>query len=147
MTEGLRSQIAHAEAMLRESESRLAAFSGLRDELRQLVGHAEMDEGKIVAEWSAADGLVALDLDPKAMRMASADLAAAIRATVRDAIADLSTRSRQAIRDAGALPASAADPEALQQRLVEVREQFTRTGRTAADGLDRAQAHLDRVDR
>src|SRR5438128_1956209 len=114
MTESLRSQLASAESMLRDSESRLTAFSGLRDELRTLVGHAEFDEGKIVAEWSAADGLTALDLDPRVMRMASADLSAAIRATIRDAITDLSNRSRQVISDAGALPTGGTTPAQLQ---------------------------------
>lgn len=147
MTESLRSQLATAETMLRDSETRLNAFHGLRDELRSIVGHAEFDEGKIVAEWSATDGLTTLELDPRTMRMPSMDLAEAIRTTIRDAVADLGARTQQVIRERGALPTDATSPEQLQQRLAQVREQFVSTGRAAADGLDRAQERLDRVER
>ncbi|WP_375487510.1 hypothetical protein [uncultured Jatrophihabitans sp.] len=130
-------QIEQAEQAMRRAEAQLGNFQTLRPLLAELVGHADTADDKVHVDWTA-QGLSRLDIDPRAMRLPSEDLAAEIRAAIAAAIADLREQTRSALAAAGlgtGTPQSAED----------VREQLAQLRETTVDGARRAMSDLDRA--
>lgn len=86
----------------------LERLTTMRTRMAEAVGTGESAEGLITARFTAADGLAALDLDPRALRVPSADLAEYIRLAVNNAYDDY----RAAIQQIGAEGFGGSDPEA-----------------------------------
>ena len=141
MTESLYSQIAAAEDALRASQAALGRADQVREALAGIVGRAEGADGRVVVECTPTEGLTALELDPKAMRMASADLAAAIKATIVAAGADMRSQIQRAMADVGAASMPSADE--VREQLTGVHQQFLGAARAATAGLSDAQRLLN----
>ncbi|MFD0851076.1 YbaB/EbfC family nucleoid-associated protein [Actinomadura adrarensis] len=133
------------EALLRQSQERVEKILGLRDQTRDLTGTAETPDGRIKVTCTSDDPVAELHIDPRAMRMPSGDLAAAIKETVRKALAD---RERQ-VEQLSSQEYGEDDPmallsnkEAAMQALSEARTMFDRAGRDAQSMMDQLQQHL-----
>jgi hypothetical protein len=120
---------------LDELRRRLGEARQVRAELATLVGSGESADGLIHARVTDADGLAALTLNPRAMRLDSAELAERILATVRAAQADLQQR-KQAVAGPEFDPAALADPSAIQAQLDEAAASFRRTSTDVSAVLD-----------
>jgi hypothetical protein len=97
----------------------LEEVRALKDRIATLVGRAE-----------SPDGLSALDVNPRAMRLQSQELSEAILRTVRAARADLDEQRRAALADVmgtGFDPTAPVDPAALRGRIDEAADAFRRT--------------------
>ena len=136
--EELSRRLDDADAAMHVAEDRLGNFRTMAATLAELVGRAESDDGHVVVEWTSA-GLSVLDLDPRAMRLPSADLAAAIRATVTAAMADLREQTRAAIAGFGLGPDTAPTPEQVREQLADLRRLTMGGARQAAADIDRAE--------
>ncbi|MBE7186736.1 YbaB/EbfC family nucleoid-associated protein [Jatrophihabitans endophyticus] len=145
MTEGLWSRLSSAESLLRESEDKIARLRDMQTALTDLVGRAETADGRVVVEFEHGKGLTTLELDPKAMRMPSEDLAAAIKQAITEANEDLRWKVAEAVSASGAPTAVSA--EEAQAQMAAVREQLLSHGRAAAEGFERASALLQQRNR
>nr|BFE32692.1 hypothetical protein GCM10010200_049430 [Actinomadura rugatobispora] len=136
---------AEFDALVRQSQERVARIASMREQAGALTGTAETPDGRIKVTCTADDPLAELRIDPRAMRMASDDLAAAIRETARRALAD---RDRQ-VEKLAAQEYGDDNPldllnngERLQQTLSEVQGMFSKAGRDARSLIDQLQQHL-----
>jgi DNA-binding protein YbaB len=108
----------------------LEEVRALKDRIATLVGRAESPDGLVRVEFTDADGLSALDVNPRAMRLQSQELSEAILRTVRAARADLDEQRRAALADVmgtGFDPTAPVDPAALRGRIDEAADAFRRT--------------------
>ena len=136
---------AEFDALLRHSQERVAKIAHLREQSASVVGAAETADGRISVTSTADDPVAELRIDPRAMRMTSDDLAAAIKETIRRALAD---RERQVERLAAEEygeenPLDLLDnKEALQQTLGQVQGMFEKAGRDAQSMIAQLQQHF-----
>jgi len=79
---------------------RIAAAAEVQRRVAALVGHAESPDRRVRAGYSAARGLCELQLDPRALRLPAADLAATILQVADAARVDLAGQVEQAVREA-----------------------------------------------
>jgi DNA-binding protein YbaB len=133
-------QIDQAEAMMRDAESRLGKFQSLRAELTDLVGHAESADGYVVVEWSGG-GLSDLQLNPRAMRLPSDELAEAIKTAIRDARTDLGEKTQAALNAAGLEREPLPSLDDVRAQLGQMREQSIDSARKTVTGLDQAMQY------
>lgn len=145
MTEGLWSQLGAADSMLRESEDKIGRLRQMQESLGELVGRATTADGKVVAEFAHGKGLTTLEIDPKAMRMPSTDLADAVKQAIHDANEDLRWKVAEAVAASGVT--TTMSPEQAQAQVAAMREQLLGQGRAAAEGFDRAAALLQQRSR
>jgi DNA-binding protein YbaB len=90
-----------------------------RERLASLTGTGTAADGKIKVTWASATGLDQLHLEPRAMRMASEELSAAIKQAIADAIADLRRQTAEVLQqEAGVSTRGGA------KRVEEMREAF-----------------------
>jgi len=105
------------ESLLREAADRLERLQELSSRLTEIRGEAETADGKVKAVVRQGGALESLVLDPRAMRMASEDLAAAIveavAAATEDVTAKLAEVMESVLPGVGASIAELADPAAL----------------------------------
>ena len=76
------------ERILRDAESGMPKVAQMRERIDGLVGKGEAADGRITAEFTSAGGLSALELDPRVLRLPTAELSQAIRAAVNAASKD-----------------------------------------------------------
>jgi DNA-binding protein YbaB len=76
------------ERILRDAESGMPKVGPMRERIGELVGKGEAADGRITAEFTSADGLSALELDPRVLRLPAAELSRQIRAAVNAASKD-----------------------------------------------------------
>jgi YbaB/EbfC DNA-binding family len=88
-----------AAALERLAGERIATAAEVQRRVAALVGRAESPDRRVRAGYSAARGLCELHLDPRALRLSAADLAAAILQAVDAARADLAGQVDQAVRE------------------------------------------------
>src|SRR5579859_6365727 len=113
------------------AQQRIEEVRRLKDQLAQLVGRAESPDGLVRAEFTDADGLSGLVVNPRAMRLTSEELSELIVRVSRAARADLDGQRREAMRAVlgpGFDPSAPIDPAAVRGRLDEAAEAFRRTG-------------------
>jgi DNA-binding protein YbaB len=91
-----------------DADDPLERLNTMRTRMAAAVGTGESADGLITARFTAADGLASLDLDPRALRAPSADLAEYVRLAVNNAYDDY----RAAIQQIGADGFGGSDPEA-----------------------------------
>src|SRR4051812_15084207 len=89
---------ADMEATLKRARIQAEQIRDLQDELMALIGRGEAADGKVSVEYATGIGMQNLQLDPRAMRMASQDLAEAITSAVREAMDDLQRQTRDLTR-------------------------------------------------
>lgn len=83
---------------LRELRKASDGMRAAKERLSTLAGTGTAADGKVRVTWAAATGLDELHLDPRAMRMPSQDLAAAIKSAVTEAMADLRRQTAEVLR-------------------------------------------------
>jgi DNA-binding protein YbaB len=123
---------ADMEATLKRARIQAEQIRDLQDELMALIGRGEAADGKVSVEYATGIGMQNLQLDPRAMRMASQDLAEAITSAVREAMDDLQRQTRDLTRaklgdlgDTDKLRAQvAAAQREFDSRMSEVNEQI-----------------------
>jgi len=108
-------------ALVEAARAKADRLAGLRDQLGALLGHAATDDGYIAAAWDGT-GLRELTLEPRAMRLPSEDLAAAIVTVSRSAREDYDRQRSELLAETGALPE--VDLEQSRARLAELQESF-----------------------
>lgn len=113
------------ERRLRETTERMTQARAVGETLQDVVGVADSEDGHVHAEWSG-QGLTVLDINPRALRLAAADLADAVRQTVGDALADFQRATLAALRSSGLL----APPE---QQQADLDRAVARLGAAQAD--------------
>lgn len=113
---------------------RMEAMRAVQDEVRELRGRAESDDGLVVAAFSATEGFHGLVLDPRAMRLPSVDLAESIESVARAAREDFERQRREIVGRLGGSPA--VDVDAAQREIAEVTQAATK-------GLGDMQALFD----
>lgn len=74
--------------LLESFQQDVAALERLSDEIAAVRGRGEAAEGRVVAEVTPAGALAGLTIDPRAMRLGSADLAEAILEAAAEAARD-----------------------------------------------------------
>ncbi|OLE22964.1 MAG: hypothetical protein AUG44_23585 [Actinobacteria bacterium 13_1_20CM_3_71_11] len=119
-----------------QTRERLDVARQLKEQLAELVGRAESVDGAVRAEFTDADGLSALVVNPRAMRFGSEELSESILRVVREAKADLEARKRAAMRETGFDPDSIVDADAVRERLNEATDAFRRTAGDSSAVLD-----------
>jgi DNA-binding protein YbaB len=77
------------EAGLQDMRTQIGQLGELHEKLAELVGSAESADGRIRAECTVAAVPAKLEIDPRAMRIGSQELAATISEVIREASADL----------------------------------------------------------
>lgn len=81
------------EGSLQRARMQAEKIKDMQDELMSLVGRGEAADGKVRVEYATGVGMQNLELDPRAMRMGSQELAEAITAAVRQAMGDLQSQT------------------------------------------------------
>jgi DNA-binding protein YbaB len=76
------------ERMLQDTEQGMSKITEMRERITEIIGRAEAADGRITAEYTSEGGLSALDLDPRVLRLPSAQLSQEIRAAVNAAAKD-----------------------------------------------------------
>ncbi len=129
--------------MQQRAGSELAKVQNLRERLGTMVGRAEAADGRVKVEY-APTGLSMLEIDPRAMRMASTDLADAIKTAVRKAEADLARLTDAAMNDEFGEQENPLNilrnRQNGQRRLDEAQQEFDRK-------MDKTLSDLDRIER
>src|SRR5262249_10297906 len=82
------------------AEERIATAAGGQRRLAGRVGRAESPDGRVRAGVNTAQGLCELHLDPRALRLPAADLAATILRVTDAARQDLARQAERAVREA-----------------------------------------------
>jgi len=86
------------DALIKDSESRMARVVALQETLDGLVGRAQDEDGLVTVEMGQT-GLKDLVLHPKAMRLTSGDLAGRIKRAFEEASADLQRQMSEAMEE------------------------------------------------
>lgn len=120
MSAALQAGAATADPQARASEMRR-----IRDEMAAVVGEASDDAEYITATWTAENGFAGLTLDPRAMRMPSADLSAEIVRVSALARADFEAKRREVAAAFGPLPD--VDLDEAQANIDDIRASFTQS--------------------
>ncbi|QKW39594.1 YbaB/EbfC family nucleoid-associated protein [Actinomadura sp. NAK00032] len=118
------------DAFAEQTAKEVQKATELRQRLSELVGRAESRDGRIRLGLSAEGAISELEIDPRAMRMASAELAETIIQVSQDALQDLQRQSRELTDDASVAPEDVAgivrDPQALEGQMRQMQEGFQR---------------------
>ena len=116
------------DAFAEETAKEVQKAAELKERLNELVGRAESRDGRVRLGVSGAGAVVELEIDPRAMRMASAELAETIMTLSQDALQDLQRQSRELSEDSSVAPEDVAnvvrDPQALERQMRQVQEGF-----------------------
>ncbi|MFC4912846.1 YbaB/EbfC family nucleoid-associated protein [Actinomadura gamaensis] len=124
----------------------MAKLGAVREEMAGLTGRGESPDGHVVVEATGEDPLARLTIDPRAMRMAAEDLAAAVTDAARRARADLDAQvSRITEREYGENPNpmdALRDKEAVQKQLKDMQAYMEQAGRNAQTMVDQIYRNL-----
>ena len=100
------------ERMLQNAEQGMSNVTELRERITEIVGRAEAAAGRITAEYTSEGGMSALELDPRVLRLPSAQLSQEIRAAVNAAAKDFQRQLSQVGGQVfGMTGAAALDPD------------------------------------
>jgi len=103
-----------------DAHERVRRTERLRQELATITGTAASDDGLVRVRCTPLDGVAGIDIDPRALRMASSELGGTLVRLIREAHQDMAAQMRQATADAYGLPFdpdAVPDPQALRDRL------------------------------
>ena len=133
--------------LLRQSQERLAELASVREQMAGIQGHAESEDGRISVTSTADDPRAEIEIDPRAMRMGSANLAAALRETARRARQDLDAQVEQKITDdqygdTGNPMDALKDQDALKKSLPDMQGVFEQAGRRSQQFMDELHRKL-----
>lgn len=132
--------------VVRASQERMAKAQEIRARLSGLAGSAESPDGRVRVRSTAADPLADLQIDPRGMRMGSAELAAAIRHTARAAREDLDRQvaeiTAEGYGDDENPIAAIRNSAELTKDIAEIQKTFENTGRDAQKIFDHFRQNL-----
>lgn len=83
------------DGQIRQLLNAASELRNLQEEITQLTGHGEAGDERIRVEADNTGRLTKIDIDPRAMRMASEDLAEAILQAARQAADDVMAKSQE----------------------------------------------------
>jgi DNA-binding protein YbaB len=86
------------EKFLKTTEEQAKQLEELQQRAAELIGRAEDKDKLVMVEYSQR-GLHELQLNPRAMRLASADLADLIKTVTREAAHDLESKTNELLED------------------------------------------------
>lgn len=85
--------------MLADQRKRIGAYADYREKLSGLVGRAETEDRRIGVAFGETRGVHDLRIDPRAMKMASEELAETVERLVNEARQDLRNQTSQLMED------------------------------------------------
>lgn len=136
----------NVDKLVNEAQQRFARLSELRERMSTFEGHAQTEDGRIRATYTATGGLTHLHLDPRAMRMGSEELAETIVSVVQQAARDLQEQNHQAMTEVFGEDENPmrylTDQQAIQDRANEMQRNFNRTMNDVMGELDRVRRRL-----
>ncbi len=121
MTNFTASSHADMESALQKARAQSEKIKEMQSELLALVGRGEAADGKVRVEYATGVGMQNLQIDARAMRMASQDLSEAITSAVREAMNDLQAQTR-AVTSAGL--GDMGDTEKLRSQVAAAQREF-----------------------
>src|SRR4051794_34491383 len=89
-----------ADKVLKKAREQAEKMAGAQEKILKIEGEAQSRDGYVKATYSATDGLRDLELNPRAMRMPSTDLAQTIKETVREAANNMQQKIQEAMASA-----------------------------------------------
>lgn len=125
---------------LRELRKASDGMRAAKERLSALVGTGTAADGKVRVTWAAGTGLDQLHLDPRAMRMPSQDLAAAIKAAVTEAMTDLREQTAEVLRAETGVSAGGSVA-----KIQEMREVFSDQMEEITARIDAARRRMERA--
>jgi DNA-binding protein YbaB len=132
--------------VLRNSRERMAKAGEVRERMAGLSGLAETSDGRIKVVSTSADPLAELHIDPRALRMGSDELAAAIRQTARRAREDLDRQAEEVTTEAygedGNPMDVLKDTDAMKQNISDMQNAFEKAGSDAQTMVDQLRRSL-----
>jgi DNA-binding protein YbaB len=132
--------------VLSATRERMAKVEAVKGRLSELTGQAETADGRIKVVSTSDDPLAELHIDPRALRMGTEALAAAIKATARQARGDLDRQVREitAAEFGGENPMDMLkDKEELSKSMTDMQAMFEKTGRDARSMIEQLQRGLN----
>jgi DNA-binding protein YbaB len=129
--------------LLGGAKERFARIQEMQERAQELVGSAEGAEGKVRAEFTFTGGLTELVIDPRAMRMSSAELAEVIKTVIAEASADLQRKSTELMSEVyGTDVRELMDPENAIAKAREAQASYDRTMSDVIGQLERMQRRM-----
>jgi DNA-binding protein YbaB len=126
------------DGMLRDAQRRLGQAAEVQERLKSLVGQAASADGRVKVQCTNEKGVTSIDLDPRAMRMASAELAETLVTVIQEAMTDLRTQSQSITREVFGGDSASGDIGAARVRMKEAGDSFERA-------MNDAQGEMERV--
>lgn len=137
-----------ADDMLRSAQGRMAQVEDMQRRMAEIVGTAVSEDERISVAFSEANGLQKLALDPRAMRLASEDLAAEIIRLVNVARTDAQEQTQQLVAEM--IGGGAPDPQqlleqmpAFEESMAEILRDTEQMGIDITDIVERMQRQID----
>ncbi|MDH2425083.1 YbaB/EbfC family nucleoid-associated protein [Sphaerisporangium sp. TRM90804] len=132
--------------LLTGAQQQFARMEELQSRMGELVGRAQ-DKDRLVTVEYAGDGLRELEINPRAMRMASADLADLIKTVTQDATRDLQGKTNELMEEIFGKDDNPMkllnDPEAAMAGAREAEATYNRVLDDVMGELDRIRRRLD----
>jgi DNA-binding protein YbaB len=126
-----------AEQTTRAGRERIAAVAQFRERIGELVGRGETVEGKVAVEATTTSPLNSLHIDPRAMRLSSEELAAAIQDAFTAANDNLREQSRRLMDEVGlTAQTSQAHMDEMRATVEQAQRDLNESVRGAAQRLD-----------
>lgn len=111
-----------------------------RERLESLTGTGTAADGRVRVTWTAATGIDQLHLDPRAMRMPSEELAAAIKQAITEAMADLRRQTAEVLQTETGTSAGGSVA-----KIQEMREAFGSQMDEITARIDEARRRMERA--
>ncbi|MET8138839.1 YbaB/EbfC family nucleoid-associated protein [Sphaerisporangium sp. NPDC005288] len=131
--------------LLTGAQRQLAQVEELQRRTAELVGRATDKDGHVTVEYTG-QGLQELELNPRAMRLPSADLAALIKTVVHDAGRDLERQTNELMEELFGAEDNPMrllrDPEAALAQVKQAEAAYDRTFEEVMADLDQIRRRL-----
>jgi DNA-binding protein YbaB len=121
------------ELMFRSAQEQFKQVEQMQRRMVELEGRAESQDGRVTVVYTQAKGLADIQLDPRAMRMASAELSEVIREVAQEAKRDLERQAKELMDETFAqqdvtpdeLKEMFSDPQGVTQTLGQMGDIFS----------------------
>ncbi|MFI0407763.1 YbaB/EbfC family nucleoid-associated protein [Actinomadura sp. 3N508] len=134
--------------LLRASERQVANAEEMKSRTAELLGRAESDDGRIKIEWGPLGELAKLQIDPRALRTGSENLAETIVEVAAAAKQDLQRQmddlTSEIFGPGGNPDEIQPDPAELQETIAGIQDLFTGGLRDATKIFDQMQRNFGR---
>ncbi|MFI7130785.1 YbaB/EbfC family nucleoid-associated protein [Nonomuraea sp. NPDC050153] len=132
--------------LIKKADEHFAQMEAFQQDMNSYVGRGQDEHGLVVVEYGQ-EGLRELYLHPKALRLASGDLAELIKTAVKDATLDLQRQINEGMTAAFGESDNPMryinDPEAAAKQLKDAEAAYNRTFDDVMGELDRIRRRLE----